>query len=96
MGQVITKSTPLPPFPDTLTESLKKGIYNTMAINQFFKKHIKFVTGDEYPTKSEYKILADQFETRLTELGIKNANRLRVSMEQTTSLMIKVVFFEID
>lgn len=80
MRKIITKFTPLPPFPRKLEESLNKGVYNSKLMNDFLKAHIKDTTEREHPTKTEYKILRLQIVERLTSLGVVGAQSYSVSV----------------
>lgn len=60
IGERITKNTPLPPFPDDLIESLRKGqVYvsqsHTRKMNNFLKGFVLSTTKDKYPTVEEKK-----------------------------------------
>lgn len=77
-GEQITERIPLPAFDTKLREKLEKGILDVKLMNSFLKNHVKTVTGDEYPTRTEYRILGDQVVSQMRRMGVVNAEGFKV------------------
>lgn len=87
IGTLITKFTPLPPFPQKLRSSLEKGVYDSQLMNAFLKEFVEDhkKRPDAPPNtslkKSEYKELGDKVVNRLKSMNFENADSYVVNIK---------------